>query len=32
MCNDDPFMGWASKKANHLFDDYGWVFSHVENL
>jgi hypothetical protein len=32
MCNEDPFMGWASKKANHLFDDYGWVLSHVENL
>jgi hypothetical protein len=32
MCSDDPFMGWASKKANHLFDDYGWVLSHVENL
>lgn len=32
MCSDDPFMGWASKKAHHLFDDYGWVLSHVENL
>jgi len=32
ICSDDPFMGWASKKANHLFDDYGWVLSHVENL
>jgi hypothetical protein len=32
MCSEDPFMGWASKKANHLFDDYGWVLSHVENL
>lgn len=30
--SDDPFMGWASKRANHLFDDYGWVLSHVEAL
>jgi hypothetical protein len=29
---DDPFMGWASKRASHNFDDYGWVLSHVENL
>lgn len=32
LCSEDPFMGWASKKANHLFDDYGWVLSHVEHL
>lgn len=32
MCSDDPFMGWASRKAHHLFDDYGWVLSRVENL
>jgi hypothetical protein len=33
MCIDDPFMGsWASEKAHHLFDDYGWVLHHVENL
>jgi hypothetical protein len=33
MCSDDPFMGsWASEKAHHLFDDYGWVLHHVENL
>lgn len=31
MCSEDPFMGWGDKK-NHLFDDYGWVLSHVENL
>lgn len=32
-CNDDPFMGsWDSEKAHHLFDDYGWVLHHVENL
>jgi hypothetical protein len=32
MCSDDPFMGsWASEK-DHLFDDYGWVLHHVENL
>lgn len=30
--SDDPFMGWASKRASHLFDDYGWVLSHVEAL
>jgi hypothetical protein len=31
-CSDDPFMGsWASEK-DHLFDDYGWVLHHVENL
>lgn len=29
---DDPFMGWANKRASHNFDDYGWVLSHVENL
>ncbi len=32
FCSEDPFMGWASKKANHIFDDYGWVLSHVEHL
>jgi len=33
LCNEDPFMGsWASQKANHLFHDYDWVLSHVENL
>ena len=32
MRSDDPFMGsWASEKA-HLFHDYDWVLSHVENL
>ncbi|KAE8447042.1 hypothetical protein EG329_011177 [Mollisiaceae sp. DMI_Dod_QoI] len=31
-CSEDPFMGWASKKANQVFDDYGWVLSHVETL
>jgi hypothetical protein len=32
-CSDDPFMGsWDSEKAHHLFDDYGWVLHHVENL
>jgi hypothetical protein len=30
--SDDPFMGWASKRASHNLDDYGWVLSHVENL
>ena len=30
--SEDPFMGWASKRASHLFDDYGWVLSHVEAL
>ncbi|CZR55788.1 uncharacterized protein PAC_05676 [Phialocephala subalpina] len=23
-CSEDPFMGWASKKANQMIDDYGW--------
>jgi hypothetical protein len=33
MCSDDPFMGsWTSEKEHHLFDDYGWVLHHVENL
>jgi hypothetical protein len=32
LYSEDAFMGWASKKANHLFDDYGWVLSHVEHL
>lgn len=33
MSSQDPFMGsWASEKAHHLFDDYGWVLHHVENL
>jgi hypothetical protein len=33
MCSDDPFMGsWSNEKAHHLFDDYGWVLYHVENL
>jgi hypothetical protein len=33
MCINDPFMGsWASEKAHHLFDDYGWVLHHVEKL
>lgn len=31
-CSEDPFMGWASKKANQMIDDYGWVLSHVETL
>lgn len=31
-CSEDPFMGWASKKANQMFDNYGWVLSHVETL
>jgi hypothetical protein len=30
--SEDPFMGWASKRASHLFADYGWVLSHVETL
>lgn len=30
--SEDPFMGWASKKANQMIDDYGWVLSHVETL
>lgn len=29
---EDPFMGWASKRAGHLIDEYGWVLSHVEAL
>lgn len=28
----DPFMGWASKRASNLADEYGWVLSHVEAL
>jgi hypothetical protein len=30
--SEDPFMGWATKRASHMFDDYGWVLSHVETL
>lgn len=29
---EDPFMGWASKRASSLLDEYGWVLSHVEAL
>jgi hypothetical protein len=33
VCINDPFMGsWEREKAHHLFDDYGWVLHHVENL
>lgn len=32
LCNEDPFMGWASKRATKAVDDYGWVLSHVETL
>jgi len=31
-CSDDPFMGWASKRASQIVEDYGWVLSHVETL
>jgi hypothetical protein len=31
-CSEDPFMGWASKRANQMFDEYNWVLSHVETL
>lgn len=29
---DDPFMGWATKRASNLADEYGWVLSHVQAL
>ncbi|KUJ19015.1 uncharacterized protein LY89DRAFT_510444 [Mollisia scopiformis] len=31
-CSEDPFMGWASKRASQMFDEYNWVLSHVETL
>lgn len=31
-CSEDPFMGWANKRASQMFDEYNWVLSHVETL
>lgn len=30
--SDDPFMGWTSKRASQMCEDYGWVLSHVGTL
>ncbi len=30
--SDDPFMGWATKRASQVVEDYGWVLSHVGTL
>ena len=30
--SEDPFMGFANKRASNIIDEYGWVLSHVEAL
>ena len=32
VASDDPFMGWATKRASQVVEDYGWVLSHVGTL
>jgi hypothetical protein len=29
---EDPFMGWADKRASQTIEEYDWVLSHVEQL
>jgi hypothetical protein len=29
---EDPFMGWADKRAMQTTEEYGWVLSHVGQL
>jgi hypothetical protein len=29
---EDPFMGWADKRATQTTEEYGWVLSHVGQL
>jgi hypothetical protein len=31
-CGENPFMGWADKRAHQTIEEYGWVLSHVGQL